>query len=150
MSKTLSVLPYRERVLPGISYYLASLLPAVGAYFIALPFGTTLALVIGISLLVLLYLLSWSLASVIEISATELAVGSVRIPRKVISKVSEVPISAVFAERSTNLDSRAFTKFKIGVKGLVKIELQDPADPTPYWLIATRNPDLVTQLLNRV
>jgi hypothetical protein len=47
------------------------------------------------------------------------------------------------------LDTRAFTRFQIGVKSLVKIELVDPQDPTPYWLIATRNPEVLAGLINK-
>lgn len=33
-------------------------------------------------------------------------------------------------------------------KGAVRIEVDDPADPHPYWLVSTRHPQRVAELVN--
>ncbi|WP_182047545.1 DUF3093 family protein, partial [Curtobacterium sp. ME26] len=33
------------------------------------------------------------------------------------------------------------------VRGVVRVEVADPADPTPYWLVSARNPQAVVDAL---
>jgi hypothetical protein len=35
------------------------------------------------------------------------------------------------------------------VKTAIKIPITDAEDPTPYWLISTRNPDKLAELLKK-
>jgi DUF3093 family protein len=37
-------------------------------------------------------------------------------------------------------DARAFLVLRPYLKRAVKVEITDPADPAPYWLVATRHP----------
>lgn len=39
-----------------------------------------------------------------------------------------------------NADLRAFLLIRPYLKRSVKVEITDPADPTPYWLLSTRHP----------
>lgn len=38
-------------------------------------------------------------------------------------------------------DARAYLLIRPYLKRAVKVEITDPADPAPYWLIATRHPE---------
>jgi Protein of unknown function (DUF3093) len=38
-------------------------------------------------------------------------------------------------------DARAYLVLRPYLKRAVKVEITDPADPAPYWLVATRQPD---------
>ena len=38
-------------------------------------------------------------------------------------------------------DARAFLLLRPYLKRAVRVEVVDPADPTPYWLVGTRHPD---------
>ena len=38
-------------------------------------------------------------------------------------------------------DARAFLLLRPYLKRAVRVEIVDPADPTPYWLVCTRHPD---------
>jgi hypothetical protein len=38
-------------------------------------------------------------------------------------------------------DARAYLLLRPYLKRAVKVEIVDPADPTPYWLVATRHPE---------
>jgi hypothetical protein len=38
-------------------------------------------------------------------------------------------------------DARAFLLLRPYLKRAVRVEITDPADPTPYWLVSTRRPD---------
>jgi hypothetical protein len=44
-------------------------------------------------------------------------------------------------------DARAYLLLRPYLRHAVRVDLVDPADPTPYWLVATRRPaQLVTAL----
>ena len=38
-------------------------------------------------------------------------------------------------------DARAYLLLRPYLKRAVRVEITDPADPTPYWLVSTRHPD---------
>jgi hypothetical protein len=45
------------------------------------------------------------------------------------------------AERGTRLDARAYLMLRGWIPGVARITLDDPTDPTPYWLVSTRDPE---------
>jgi len=148
MSNSSHIAPYRERVLPGLSYFAATLVVPVISYLVALPFGEMLSYGIAICLEVIIILLGLVNAPTIIIEDAELSVGKANIDRKYIGRASVIAKDQVFLERGRNLNPAAYVRFQFGVKGLVKIDLSDPKDPTPYWLVSTRNPDLVALRIN--
>jgi hypothetical protein len=38
------------------------------------------------------------------------------------------------------LDGRAYLCLRGWISPVVRVELDDPDDPTPYWLVSTRRP----------
>ena len=52
------------------------------------------------------------------------------------------------AERGTRLDARAWLLLRGWLDPVTKIELRDPDDPTPYWLLSTRHPDELAAAVN--
>lgn len=44
-------------------------------------------------------------------------------------------------------DARAFLVLRPYLKRAVRVEIIDPADPTPYWLVSTRHPEELAQAL---
>ena len=45
-------------------------------------------------------------------------------------------------------DARAFLVLRPYLKQAVKVEVLDPADPTPYWLVSSRHPQALADALN--
>lgn len=74
-------------------------------------------------------------------SPGELRVGRARLPLDVISRVAVVPGTAKSAALGRQLDPTAFVQHRTWVKPMVLIVLDDPEDPTPYWLVSTRHPE---------
>ncbi len=44
-------------------------------------------------------------------------------------------------------DARAFLLLRPYLKRAVRVEITDPADPAPYWLVSTRHPDRLARAL---
>ena len=59
------------------------------------------------------------------------------------------PLDAEQARRlaGRDADARAFLLLRPYLKRAVRVEVVDPADPTPYWLVGTRHPDRLTAAL---
>jgi len=59
------------------------------------------------------------------------------------------PLDAEQARRvaGRDADARAFLLLRPYLKQAVRVEVVDPADPTPYWLVATRHPDRLAGVL---
>ena len=44
-------------------------------------------------------------------------------------------------------DARAYLLLRPYLKRAVRVEINDPADPTPYWLVGTRRPEDLAEAL---
>jgi Protein of unknown function (DUF3093) len=78
---------------------------------------------------------------------TELWVGAAHLPVGVIARSAEVPKSAKSAALGRQLDPAAYVVHRAWVGPMVLLILDDPDDPTPYWLVSCRHPELVLAAL---
>ena len=140
---------YKERVLPSIYFYIASITLPVSIFLVALPFSEVVSISLALLSIPVVLVLSWVGSPLISLSEETLAIGKVVIELKHLGKVEVVSPAQAFEERGVKLDTRAYTRFQIGVKQMIKIEIKDQLDPTPYWLVATRNPEVLAGLINK-
>lgn len=80
-------------------------------------------------------------------AAVELWAGPAHLPVNVIARSAEVPRSAKSAALGRQLDPAAYVLHRAWVGPMVLIVLDDPDDPTPYWLVSCRHPDRVLAAL---
>ncbi|CAM5716058.1 hypothetical protein MAUB1S_00494 [Mycolicibacterium aubagnense] len=69
------------------------------------------------------------------------------LPTSVISRSAEVPRSAKSAALGRQLDPAVYVVHRAWVGPLILVVLDDPDDPTPYWLVSTRRPDRILAAL---
>jgi len=138
---------YKERVLPKWSSFLPVLgvFPAIWLTF--LPIHEPVGFWSGISATVLIVLAMIAKSAQIVVTSSLLKVANASIGREHISNVVVIPKGGGFAARGRELDPRAWIHFQGSVPTLVRVELNDPADPTPYWLFSTRKPDEIKRVL---
>ena len=77
----------------------------------------------------------------------ELWAGGAHLPMSVIARSAEVPQSAKSAALGRQLDPAAYVVHRAWVGPMVLVVLDDPDDPTPYWLVSCRHPDRVLSAL---
>ncbi|WP_026554258.1 DUF3093 domain-containing protein [Arthrobacter sp. 35W] len=77
----------------------------------------------------------------IEVSADSLQVGRAHIERKFIGRVESFTGEDATAQRGTKLNGLAYLCIRGWISPVVKIEITDPSDPTPYWLASSRRPE---------
>ena len=145
MTKTSNSASYSERVFPGLSFFLATLFAPAALYLIVLAFDDFWALITFVVSELAIIFLGLFAAPTLSLSSKTLSIGKVQIPTQFVKAVTVVEASAQQSEKGPKLNPSAYVRFQVGVKGLIKVELNDPNDPTPYWLISSRKPDLVAK-----
>ncbi|WP_293305491.1 DUF3093 domain-containing protein [Mycolicibacterium sp.] len=144
---------YRERLwVPWwwwpIGLGLAALFAAeVNMSVLKLPLWTAYA-VLGVAAAgVLLWLSRFEVRVVGEGPEAELWAGQAHLPASVVLRCAAVPKSAKSAALGRQLDPAAYVVHRSWVGPMVLVVLDDPDDPTPYWLVSSRHPDLVLAAL---
>ncbi|PRC43403.1 DUF3093 domain-containing protein, partial [Mycobacterium sp. ITM-2017-0098] len=74
-------------------------------------------------------------------------VGNAHLPMSVVARTAEVPRSAKSAALGRQLDPAAYVVHRGWIGPMVLLVLEDPDDPTPYWLISAKHPDKVLAAL---
>ncbi len=84
----------------------------------------------------------WSMgrAQIRVSSEGELFAHKAHLPASVITRAASIPATAKSAALGRQLDPAAFMMHRAWVKTMVLLVLDDPDDPTPYWLVSTRRP----------
>jgi Protein of unknown function (DUF3093) len=109
----------------------------------ALPSWLPFALLLPVAATVLMWFGKTEVRVVGGSGETELWVGTAHLPVSVISRSAEVPRSAKSAALGRQLDPAAYVVHRAWVGPMVLLVLDDPDDPTPYWLVSCRHPDRV-------
>ncbi|WIB27785.1 DUF3093 domain-containing protein [Curtobacterium sp. MCSS17_015] len=138
---------YRERLWAPPALYLATALVIPASLLVFLPISVTAGVVVAIAMELAVLVLLWVLAPVVEVTETEFRAGRAHLPRTAVGEVAGFTGAAATKQRGPELDARAWTLFRGYVSGVVKVEVRDDADPTPYWLVSVRHPDAVTRAL---
>ena len=133
--------------MPSLGTFAAifALLPSIA--IVSEPFDVRIGLAIGVGAVIAIWALLIFRAPKIELSELELKVGRVAILRNLIGEAEVISKEGIFLERGPNLDPGAYKVFQGSVKTAIKIPITDPEDPTPYWLISTRKPGKLAELL---
>ena len=77
----------------------------------------------------------------------ELWAAQAHLPVTVIARSAEIAHSAKSAALGRQLDPAAFVLHRAWIGPMVLIVLDDPDDPTPYWLVSCRHPERVLSAL---
>ena len=112
---------------------------------ISIAAGITAAVVLFIILAVLLVLST----PTIQVTAGTLRVGRATIERRFVGDVEAFRGAEATAERGTRLNGLAFMCIRGWIDPVVRVEITDPSDRTPYWLASSRRPDQLIAALSR-
>ncbi|NYD65849.1 DUF3093 domain-containing protein [Agromyces atrinae] len=139
---------YRERLwaTPWMFIITGLLIPASILVLapISLPAGIITGVVLYLGVAGLLLLAS----PVVEVSGGELRAAKASIPLEFTGEAVGFAGTEASAERGRRLDVRAFLMIRGWVSDVVRVEIVDPKDPTPYWLISSRKPNELAAAIN--
>ncbi len=135
-----STATYSERLWPGAGAWSCVPLAALGCALVLLPFGVV-AGVVGAVIGFVLVTAGLVLASPrVEVSDGRLRAGRARIELELLGEPEAYLGEDARLQRGPSLDARAYLLLRGWVGPVVRIPVLDDADPTPYWLISTRQP----------
>lgn len=80
----------------------------------------------------------------------ELGVGRAHIPLALLGTATPLDADAMRRAAGVDADARAFLLLRPYLPLGVLVRVEDPADPTPYWLVSTRRPAALADALTRV
>jgi hypothetical protein len=76
-----------------------------------------------------------------------LTAGRARISVDHVGSVEALDAEATRRLAGRDADARAYLLLRPYLRRAVRITIDDPADPTPYWLVSTRRPDRLAAAL---
>lgn len=93
---------------------------------------------LALALFALTLFFSFSSSLQLIASSQSLRIGKAEIEARFIKEVIPLNESEMKYERGYGLNPRAYLALRFWVKDGMKILLDDPRDPTPYWLVSSR------------
>jgi hypothetical protein len=85
----------------------------------------------------------------VQVADGELRAGEARLPLRHVGQVDVVPRAGKQVALGPELDPAAHLVHRAWVGPVVRIEVTDPDDDTPYWIVSTRDPDALVAALGR-
>jgi hypothetical protein len=148
----LSPVAYDERLSVPLRWWVQGTMLVASlwlAMIVALP-ATAAWTIAAIALVVLaLGLLAYGAARV-TVDGGFLRAGRARIEGLHLGTSSALDAEATRRISGVEADARAYLLLRPYLKRAVQVEITDPADPAPYWLISTRHPDELARALTEL
>jgi hypothetical protein len=140
---------YRERLRVPWWWWPLGVVPAavfgyeINLGFRGLPGWLSFAVLSAVTVAVLLWLGRFQVWVTDDGDDVELWAGDAHVPLSAVARTAEVPHSAKSAALGRQLDPAAYVLHRGWVGPMVLLVLDDPHDPTPYWLVSCRRPGRV-------
>lgn len=135
-----TTLRYEERLLPSLGVWAALALLAVMLGLVALRYGPIGSLITLVGTFAVEAALMISTTPRLQVGPELFVAGGARIPVSLLGPAEVLDAEAMTRATRTELDARAFLCIRGWLKQGVRIPLNDPEDPTPYWLVSSRRP----------
>ncbi|MFF8827832.1 DUF3093 domain-containing protein [Streptomyces sp. NPDC015131] len=150
-SVSASVPLYDERLTAPRSWWLLAALVGVSGALIMLPLGVLpmLAGLIVAGALAMAAVSAYGSAR-IRVVAGSLVAGDARVPVSALGEPEVLDAEEARAWRTYKADTRAYMLLRGYVPGAVRVEVTDPADPTPYVYVSSRDPKALAAALTAV
>ncbi|SEE03645.1 DUF3093 domain-containing protein [Ruania alba] len=138
---------FTERVLPSTTGWLlapaAGVLVAIALLPVDARLAAAVAIVVAAGAAAVLVLVSPR----IVVDDEALHVDRTHLPLGVIGAIEPLAGTDLEHAMGPGLDARAHVRFRAWAPSAVRITVADSSDPTPYWIVSTRNPDELRRAL---
>ncbi|MHA7284246.1 DUF3093 domain-containing protein [Arthrobacter sp. TMS2-4] len=84
----------------------------------------------------------------IRVTHAEVRVGRATIERQYLGRAQGAVGENATAQRGTRLHGLAYLCIRGWIDGVVRVEVLDEEDETPYWLFSSRQPQVLSRTLN--
>jgi len=110
--------------------------------------GNQAAIIVSLIQVGLLILAAEKTALKITVTKGWLLVGPAAIERAFIHNFNALGASEFKRTRGIDADPASYLQIRFWVNSAIKIDLRDPKDKTPYWLISTNRANELAKILN--
>ncbi|GAA3278299.1 DUF3093 domain-containing protein [Paenarthrobacter aurescens] len=132
---------YTEKLWPSVWIWIVVVgLSGAGVLMFG-PISAATGIIAALILLAIMTIMLVLSTPTITVTPETVRVGRASIDRKFVGAVEAFEKSEATAERGPRLNGLAYMCFRGWIDPVVKIEITDPADRTPYWLASTRRPE---------
>jgi hypothetical protein len=83
----------------------------------------------------------------VAVDATTFRAGRAHLPLEHVGPATSLDADGVRRQAGVDADARAYLLLRPYLKRGVRVDVVDPADPTPYWLVSCRRPDALVSAL---
>ncbi|MFB9653415.1 DUF3093 domain-containing protein [Pseudarthrobacter sp. NPDC092184] len=132
---------YTEKLWPNFWIWLVSAGFSSAGILMLAPISIAAGITAAIVLFAIIFVLLVLSTPTIQVTGSTLSVGRATIERSFVGTTMAFRRAEATAERGTRLNGLAFLCIRGWVDPVVRIEITDPSDQTPYWLASTRHPD---------
>jgi hypothetical protein len=139
---------YRERLVAPLSWWLVAVAFGLVCGWLMLV-ATNEALAIGTAVVATVVAggLVWGFGSVVQAGPEGLRVGAAHLPPAHIGAVEALDPRGFREQLGPDADARAWLRTRPYIEAGVRVEVADPTDPAPYWLISSRRPQALAAAL---
>lgn len=138
---------WKERLYPNFWVWLIIVGLAFVPMVIFAPIDMTIGVVASVITLIFLVIMMVTSIPTILVTRSVLQVGRARIDRKYVGTAEAFIKEEATAQRGTGLHGLTYLCIRGWIDAVVKIEITDKEDPAPYWLVSSRHPDELAELL---
>ena len=110
-------------------------------------FDNTVAFTSFVAATIAIIYIAYAMRSTITFDGEELRIDRAHIESKYLGKVTILDSGAMRLLRTRDADPAAYLAIKFWAPTGIKIEVTDPRDPTPYWLITSKRGEEIAALL---
>ena len=130
---------FSERLLPGVGGWIGVVVFALVLGVALTVVSLTAAVVAAAVALVAGIALAWWASPVVMVRDGQLLAGRAHIPLALLGEVTVLDREGVTLAMGTQWDPRAFACLRTWAGGGVRVDVADPSDPTPYWIVSSRH-----------
>ncbi|SJN23363.1 Membrane protein [Microbacterium esteraromaticum] len=132
---------YRERLTPSLWMLVTIALVGPMVSLVFVPLNTSVALVLGGAVSLVLVVMSIVLSPVVSVTGSVLRAGRAHIDAQWLGEPEQFTGQDARDKRTRDIARDGWHLFRGGIDGVVVVPVTDPADPMNSWTVTTRTPD---------
>lgn len=138
---------YEERLTPSVGVWVVAVMLAALSVLVFAPINLTTGIVAAVLFFIVEAIILVTTTPKIVVTDTDLQVGKARIERAHLGEVTGFRGDAAREQRGPRLHGLAYTVIRGWIAPVVRIQLTDERDRTPYWLTSSRRPEQLVDAL---
>jgi len=134
-----------ERLTPSWWLIVALFLAVPTSVLIFFPLSVPVGFVVGLGIWLAAVVALWTGSPRLRLDNTAFSAGRARVELEHISLIEPVSREQARDAKGPSLDARAYLVIRPWITPAVRVHIDDPRDPTPYWLVSSRQPERIAQ-----